>query len=305
MQRELTACGLLLVALIATSAAVQAKPKVYVVDFATRDLEKNTQTANFTRDFEQALVQAGCYTVLESREFSRLLTELDRERAIADVADLSKSALDGLKTEQAEMVVFGEVFDDVDSGQVNVTVTFQKFDRTKALIKSSLLARGKVNDAASRQEAMAALAGGLCRRTATVERMTENDFIFDLDECRIQERNVTCELLVTNNGEDRDLVVANHDKYGYQDYRGIKMTRMYDDFSGETLASRILLARRESDRDNAVRNTLISGRPAELELTFEGVSSKATIVTRLNVECWESEHESAFTVTFRNIPLKR
>ena len=302
MHRKLTACGLLLVALIATSAAVQAKPKVYVVDFATRDLEKNTQTANFTRDFEQALVQAGCYTVLESREFSRLLTELDRERAIADVADLSKSALDGLKTEQAEMVVFGEVFDDVDSGQVNVTVTFQKFDRTKALIKSTLLARGKVNDAASRQEAMAALAGGLCQRTATVRRMTANEFIFDLEECRMQERKVACELLVTNNGEDRDLFVANHNPYKPPIS---KLTRMYDDFSDETLASRILLARRESERDLGVRNTLISGRPAELEVAFEGVSSKATTITRLNVECWESEHERAFTVTFRNIPLKR
>ncbi len=299
MHRKLTACGLLLVALLAAPAAAQAKPKVYVIDFTTRDLAKNTQTANFTRDFEQALVQAGCYTVLESREFSRLLTELDRERAIADVADLSKSALDGLKTQQAEMVVFGEVFDDIDSGQVNVTVTFQKFDRTKVLIKSTLLSRGKVNDAASRQEAMAALTSGLCQRTATVRRLTAKDFIFDLGECRIQERSVTCELLVTNNGEDRDLLVAVHNKY----YTN-KLTRMYDDSSEETLASRILLARRESDGD-WVQNTLISGRPAELEIAFEGVSSKATTITRLDVECWESEHENAFPVTFRNIPLKR
>ncbi len=152
--------SLLLVASMSIPALGQ--PNAYVVEFTTRDLEKSTLTANFTRDFEQALVQAGCYTVLESREFSRLLTELDRERAIADVADLSKSALDSLKAQQAEMVVFGEVFDDLNSGQVHVGVTFQKFDRTKVQAESILLTRGKVHDAESRREAMAELAQRIC-----------------------------------------------------------------------------------------------------------------------------------------------
>ena len=77
---------------------------------------------------------------------------------------------------------------------------------------------------------------------------------------------------------------------------------MYDDASAETLTSRIVLASRESD-DRDVGNTLISGRPAKLALYFEGVSSKATIITRLNVQCWDSESGVPFRVVFRNIEL--
>ena len=286
--------------ILAVPLAAQSGPNVYVVDFTTRDLKKNAQTAKFTHDFEQALVQSSCYQVLES-DVSRLLTELDREQAIADISQLSSTALKNLKAKQASMVIFGEVFDDVDSGQVSVIVTFQKFDRTKALIKSTLIPRGKSNDAESRQAAMNGLAGDLCRRTATINRKTSNDFIFELEECRKQERTVTCDLLVTNNGEDRRLFVGGHaSQYANPSTRN---SRMYDDFSDETLTSRIVLARRESDR-YGVTNSLISGRPAKLELYFDGVSSKATMITRLDVECWEGERQVKFPVQFRNIPLK-
>jgi len=302
MFRKLAAWSLWLVVL-ATPLTAESGPNVYVVDFTTRDLEKNAQTAKFTHDFEQALVQSSCYKVLES-DVSRLLTELDRERAIADISQLSSSALANLKAKQASMVIFGEVFDDVESGQISVTVTFQKFDRSKTLIKSTLIARGKANDAESRQAAMVSLANDLCRRTATIRRKTSNDFIFELNECRKQERTVTCDLLVTNNGEDRELYVYNYGRHAPHSSRPTRSSRMYDDFSDESLTSRLVLARTESD-NNGVRNVLISGRPAKLELYFEGVSSKATNITRLDVECWESEREVRFAVQFRNIPLKQ
>lgn len=300
MLKEFITWGLFLGFFVAPVAG-QSGPNVYVVDFTTRDLQKNALTAKFTHDFELALAQAGCYGVLESSEYSRLLTELDRERGIADIGQLSDSALSNLKTEQAEIVVFGEVFDDVDSGQVNITVTFQKFDRTKVLIKSILLARGKASDAESRQEAMGSLASGLCQRTATIRRTTMNEFIFELEECRKQGRNVTCELLVTNNGEDRDLYVGNYaGRYG----KAKGVSRAYSEFSDEAVASRVVLARREGDR-KGVQNTLVSGRPATLEIYFEGVSSRTTMLSRLDVECWESEREVVFTVQFRNIQLKQ
>ncbi len=133
---------------------IQHFKNVYVVDFTTRDREKNGHTSKFAYDFEAALVQYGHFSVLERHIYDRVLSELDRERALANIIQLTKPSLDSLKAKHVDLLIFGEVFDDIESGQINITVSFQSFDRAKVLVESILYPRGLLNDARSRKEAM-------------------------------------------------------------------------------------------------------------------------------------------------------
>jgi len=147
-------------AVIATTAQAQTLDKliIYVWDFGTRNGEKNELTANLTNEFEEVLIQSKRCVVLERRNYDRLLAQKDNERAILKIEGISPTTLNNLKAHQANTVVFGEVYDDVESGQIKVTVVFQKFDGVKLTQQSILFSRGKRLDAESRKNAMQELA---------------------------------------------------------------------------------------------------------------------------------------------------
>lgn len=271
------------------------RPAVYVWDFTTRKLAKNDLTSKFTHDFESALIQFGNYKVLERRNFDRLISQIDNEKAVINLMQLSKPTLDKLKAEKADMVIFGDVFDDKESGQFNVTITFQSFDGTKVLLKSILIPRGKVHDAQSRQKYMENLVKEISLRTSSIKRVESNGFIFELKECKISGRNVTCKFLITNNSEDRELAVYNK--------RGGEKSRIFDNFNNEIIANFSRLANKQGKR--SAKSLLVSGLPVQSELSFENASSKATKISRLDLRCWESESDKNFTVTFRNITLEK
>jgi len=147
---------------IEIGAAAKKEQSAYVWDFTTRYSQKNKMTSKFTHDFETAFVQFGCYKILERRNYGRLIAQIDNEKAISEISRISTDTLDNLKGIQANIVIFGEVFDDIDSGEIKITVTFQAFDGTKILMKSIRISRGKAGDAESREKAMKELTDKIC-----------------------------------------------------------------------------------------------------------------------------------------------
>jgi hypothetical protein len=287
-----------------------------VWDFTTRDGQKTSITASLTMEFEEALAQKGIYTVLERRNLPRLQSVIANEKALEDVAQISQATTAELRKAGVSIVVFGEMFDDVESGEVSVTVTFQDFKGTQRLIKSILMRRSLIRDATSRRERLGALADSIAGATAPTTspgvknaRVQESDFIIDLKGCSLTDRTVQCRLSITNNGEDRTLSIALFAKHGYHrgetDFEKGTKTRIFDDFNNEAFASDVRLSNAASDRDQPVVSaTLIQGRPAEAIIRFQGLSSKATTVTRLDIACSEGNKHAQFVATFRNIPLK-
>lgn len=132
---------------------------VYVWDFTRRNAGKDAITSKFTHDFEVALMRHGKarYSVLERRDISRLIAQIDNQRAIDDILQISPESRTSLNARRATTVFFGVVFDDIASGQFSVTVTLQLFDGTKLLVEDVFMPRGRIQDAASRREAMTRL----------------------------------------------------------------------------------------------------------------------------------------------------
>lgn len=151
----------LLLSLIVAAGAYAAEG-VVVWNFAMRDGERNNITESLTRDFEEALVQRCAYDVLERRDRDRLQTVIRNEKALQDIGQISAHGTTELKGLGATRIAFGDVFDDVDSGEVIVTVTIQDFEGKKVLMESTTLRRGLLHDSASRRERVAVLARKLC-----------------------------------------------------------------------------------------------------------------------------------------------
>jgi hypothetical protein len=139
-----------------------AVPAVYVWDFADRAMNKSALTDKFTHDFEEALGACGKYRVVERRQLEELIPQAEHEKKITSANDFSPATVNSLKLQKAEMIVLGEVYDDVDSGQVDITVTFEDFTGQKRLEKDVLMSRGLVNDAPSRRAIMKNLVDDLC-----------------------------------------------------------------------------------------------------------------------------------------------
>ncbi len=143
--------------------------RCYVWDFAMRDGTRNKLTRQLTIEFEEKLTRKKICTVLERRNYARLIAHRDNERGILRLEGISKASLDTLKAYDANTVVFGEVYDDINSGSYKITITFQSFDNTKSVWSVSLR-RGLINDAGSRETAMEELVQLIAEDSNSAER---------------------------------------------------------------------------------------------------------------------------------------
>ena len=142
------------------------KERVYVWDFVDNNGQQTELTDRITSEFEEALIQAKCYQVVERRNVDKLLAHIKNEKAIAELDDLSKKSQGEVKKiTNAQIVVFGKVDDDVASGEYKITVTFQHFDSSKE-VKSIRIKRGRILDIESREEAMNKLVKEICNNTS-------------------------------------------------------------------------------------------------------------------------------------------
>lgn len=131
------------------------------------------------------------------------------------------------------------------------------------------------------------------------KKVEYQNFTFELVECRMSTPGVVvCNMIVTNKDEDRKLGL-------YTRVPGGRTTQIFDNNGNAYAAVETQIA------NNTSRNTsppvavmlLISNVPTRATIRFEGVSSQATKITRLNT-VWAKGAES-FEVPLRDINIKR
>ncbi|WP_178989300.1 hypothetical protein [Winogradskyella schleiferi] len=137
--KNLILIGLTIVQFMANVHAQNSKTNVYVWDFKTNDDTIEKFAEKFTEDFETELIKLEKYTVLQRRNHSQVLMHRDMENRISNVENLSTDTVDKLKTIKAEMVVFGELMEDEESGIYEVIVFFQNLDNGEIPKKESII----------------------------------------------------------------------------------------------------------------------------------------------------------------------
>ena len=166
--------------LFTTFFSLQAKNSdslVYVWDFTSQDSTMDDIVDKLTVEFEEALIKKGCYVVLERRKYDRLISQKDNERSILNIEGISSTTLDSLKFYKAALVIFGEVYDDIESGEIKVTVSFQAFNGEKIKQQSILFRRGLRIDAKSREKEMEKLVEEICSEESALKLEKEENLI--------------------------------------------------------------------------------------------------------------------------------
>lgn len=267
---------------------------VVVWDFATRDGRKTDTTASLTYEFEEALAQDRTYTVLERRNLARLQAVIENEKALKDIGQISPAGSSALKKLGVSVVAFGEMFDDVDSGDVSITVTFQEFTGKKLLIKSVLMRRGLLRDATSRRERMSALVQAITGATARLPQATpqpvtsakEQGFSFDVVGCRDEGSSIRCDVVVTNQRADRWIWMSSGRDHGTYivDTAGNRCSAGDSTFTWGTLAE---------------------GVPMRMTFEFQRCPRNVTHLAYLEVgfKLGNPAFPTKFKVPFRGIPV--
>lgn len=161
-------------------AAAPDSIRCYVWTFAMNTGERNNHTRYLTDEFEEQLTRRQFCRVLQRRDIARLIAQKDNERAVMNLERISRASVDTLKAYDANTVVFGDVIDDVGSGEYRVKVTFQSFDHS-IRVWSTSISRGRISDAATRQQAMADLVKSIeDDLTATIREKNRKEYFLSI-----------------------------------------------------------------------------------------------------------------------------
>lgn len=120
-----------------------------------------------------------------------------------------------------------------------------------------------------------------------------NGFTFSLQTCQRNAGNVTCHILITNNGEDRKLEIMKQSNNA--------KTRIIDELGNEYVAKRLTLGN-DSSEMSRVENRLVAGIPTKALLYFEGIVPEVQVAALVELSCYSGE---LFSSQFRTIPLSK
>ena len=117
----------------------------------------------------------------------------------------------------------------------------------------------------------------------------QNEFTFELKNCRMENRNVTCSLIIKNNSEN-DIKLRT----------GIINTKLFDEYGNEYSAGLVKVANSTSKKGwRHLDKLIVAGVPTPAEFVFENVSSTAVKISLLSI----SFGGGIGKVKFRNIPI--
>lgn len=128
------------------------------------------------------------------------------------------------------------------------------------------------------------------RQGPSIQKIDSNFFTFELQQCQMSGTSVTCDLMITNKGDDRRIGLGSR-------------TRLFDDQGNAYYAERVRVASTEARN---VYQDLVSGIAAKARFTFEGVTVQTRRITLLDISVSPSgvSRGRSFNVQFRDVPLR-
>ena len=285
---------------MAEKIAISGKKTIAVVDFT--DLQGNvTELGRFlAEEFSAALVDAGKgFEVVDRIHLKSILKE--HKLSATGLIDPATARKLG-KIAGVGAIVTGTITPFGERVRISVKVLATEtakvicafrgnIPKTKAI--EELLAKGIETEVqvAGRVTPSPAPRKPKKKPIVALQKIEADNFTFELKECKMSGTNVTCDLLITNNDQDRELKLNN------KSYR--PSSRIFDDFGNEYGATQVQIGNKKGSHP---RILLISGVPTRVKLYFEKVSPQASRITLLEVGCYSKKRVIA---KLRNIPLSK
>ncbi|MBF0328150.1 MAG: hypothetical protein HQL10_03260 [Nitrospirae bacterium] len=123
-------------------------------------------------------------------------------------------------------------------------------------------------------------------------------FLFKFSECRMIKDKISCDVMVTNKGEERTLIATAEEKSLFTE-RDTYTSRIFDNLGNEYYAKRIRFGAKESIKPQTL---LLKTVPTKVTLSFSGINPEPKTINILEVGFLSKEH-GVFKVWFRDIKL--
>ena len=264
-------------ATMAEKIAAKGKKTVAVVDFT--DLEGNvTQLDRFiAEEFSVALASSGKgFRVIDRTHLKSIIKENKLSATgLIDPATARKlgkiAGVDALVT--GTLTPFGDnvrvTIKVLDSDTADIIDAAKgNFAKTQAI--EELLAKGIDQNNISSPVGRKMPANG-----SAVASQTVNGILFEAKGCNLSSGSLTCHLIITNQDDDKDIVIFNNHDWSSK-------TRAFDEMANEYNSSMLEIANKKS-RSSSFQYMLVSGVATKLSFTFEGVASDINSLSLLEV----------------------
>lgn len=132
----------------------------------------------------------------------------------------------------------------------------------------------------------------------TQQKVNVENFVFELQGCKLSGQNVTCHVLITVNGKDKPLTIYTK--------RYEPSSRIFDNSGNEYGAEIIQFGDKKAN--SYVSDRLVSGVPTMASVSFENISTQASRITLLELGCSyqdDNDRRKEFRAQLHNIPLTR
>jgi TolB-like protein len=278
---------------ISQSMTEKKKTKIAVVPF--QDLSSDTVTTfgkYIAEELTTALFGSGKFNIVERNLLTKVLDELKLSKT-GSVDPNSAKELG--KITGVDAVVTGTIQDLVDRVAVNCRIIETETGNIFAAASEKI----------TKNEAITKMLSGIAGSSTTPPQpdttsaqtkaakydfvIEKDDFNFELWQCKLSGTTLTCYLIITNNGADREL-------YLYGNAMGVG-SRIVDQFGNEVWAKSAGLGNQAYY--GYAQSRLISGIPLKGSVRFENVSSNLTLLAVLEINCGGNTK-----VQFRNVPIK-
>lgn len=283
---------------LAEKIAAAGKKKIAVVDFTDLDGSVTELGRFLAEEFSTALAGTGKgFTVVDRIHLKTLL----KEHNLSSTGLIDQNTIRQLgKIAGVDALVTGSLTPLGESVRINVKVLDIE---TAAVIEANrgniamtdaikdLMRKGIITPASN---APGSSITPTITRVETVQKVEEQNFVFEAIDCKVSGKKVTFSLLITNKDKDGD----------FQIY--FRNTSLYDDYGNEYPVKKIQLGS-EISTDYKARKVLFSGVPTKTFLTFEDVSLQATMASAivLNCEGVRENNWKPFAVKFRGIHFSK
>ena len=276
------------------------KKTIAVVDFT--DLQGNvTELGRFlAEEFSAALANAGKgFEVIDRVHLKSILKEHKlSESGLIDPATARKlgkiagvgALVTGTITPFGERVRLSAKVLDTDSAKV-ICASRGNIPKTDAI--EELLGKGIETPAGVLERRSSMEAERQPQGRGPIRKVESNNFIFEFLTCKMSGKNVACNLLITNKGEDRELEILSKSSRG-------PASRIFDDL-GNIYGSEVIQFGNKKGRHAKVLT--ISNIPIKATIHFNNVSPRTTKIGLLELSCYSRKDKQEFRPQIRDIPL--
>ncbi|MEJ2053041.1 MAG: FlgO family outer membrane protein [Calditrichaceae bacterium] len=283
---------------IVISLAQTQKSKIAVIEFSNLEGKITKFGRYLAEELITRLYLTNRFQVIERQLLNKVIQEYELNLSgLVDVSSAQElgrilgvdAIASGSVTDLGEKVKVNARLISTQTGQIFsvASVTIKKDDVVKKLMGTPVVMEAPIDDTHKRDvfDPVAPT-----QNPKTDLSLEQNGYLFELTKCVMEDRKITCSLIVTNQSEnDKTLRIQ------------IRETKLFDQTGNEYQLTFARIANSISKKDwYRLDKQLVAGISTPMELTFENISSATSAISLLSIKFGYGVD----VVKFRDAPLE-